>query len=64
MICTVSTVLDTPENVDRFVRRNLAAGVDHMFVFLDAPQPRVRALLDPLPQVTAIGTGEGNVLPT
>ncbi len=59
MICTVSTVLDTPENVEKFVRRNLAAGVDHMFVFLDERQPGVQALLDPMPEVTAIGTGDG-----
>lgn len=35
MICTVSTVRDTPDNVEAFARRNLAAGADHMYVFLD-----------------------------
>ncbi len=35
MICTVSTVKDSAENLHRFVARNLAAGADHLFVFLD-----------------------------
>ena len=58
MICTVSTVKDSPENVSRFVTRNLAAGVDHMFVFLDEHDAAVEALLDDEPHVTAVITDE------
>src|SRR4051794_24892145 len=35
MIATVSTVKDSAEGLARFVDRNLRAGADHMFVFLD-----------------------------
>lgn len=60
MLFTASTVSDSPENVRFFVGANLASGVDHMFVFLDAPQaPRqqeVGAFLDEHPQVTCIRT--------
>ena len=45
MIATVSTVKDTLANVQRFVRGNLAGGVDHMVVFLDAPDAEVEAWL-------------------
>ena len=58
VVFSVSTVRDSPANVERFVRGNLAAGVDHMFVFLDGTQPRVRALLDERPGVTAVTTDE------
>ncbi len=42
MLLTASTIKDSPENVRFFVAANLASGVDHMFVFLDAPA-RARA---------------------
>ncbi len=45
VIATVSTVKDTLANVQRFVRGNLAGGVDHMVVFLDAPDAEVEAWL-------------------
>ncbi len=61
MLLTASTVLDSPENVDFFVSANLASGVDHMVVFLDAPrearQDEVAALLAAEPRVTCIRTG-------
>ena len=48
-----------------FVAANLASGVDHMFVFLDAPkepgQPEVAAALADHPHVTCIPTGRGLV---
>lgn len=56
LICTVSTVFDTPENVELFVSRNLAAGVDHMFVFLDRRQPRVHRYLQHHPNTTPVVT--------
>ena len=63
MYCTATTVKDSPENVAFFVRANLASGVDHMFVFLDAPredgQAEVAAALDEHPRVTCIRTGKG-----
>jgi hypothetical protein len=58
LVCTVSTVLDTLPNVKTFVRGNLAAGVDHMFVFLDGPAPRVRTFLERHPHVTVVRTGK------
>lgn len=57
-IVTVSTIKESPEAASRFVRRTLESGVDHMIVFLDAPQPRVRAVLDNSPYVTVVRTGE------
>ncbi len=45
MIATVSTVKDTLANVQRFVAGNLAGGVDHMVIFLDAPDAEVEAWL-------------------
>lgn len=47
LVCTVSTVKDTLHNVEAFVGRNLAAGVDHMFVFLDAPDPETQFVARP-----------------
>ncbi|MGI9156132.1 MAG: glycosyltransferase family 2 protein [Marmoricola sp.] len=58
LVCTVSTVKDTRRNVEAFVGRNLAAGVDHMFVFLDAPDPETQGWLDQHPHTTAIPTGD------
>ncbi|MDP3893862.1 glycosyltransferase family 2 protein [Nocardioides sp.] len=56
MIVTASTVKDTLPNIERFVAGNLANGVDHMFVFLDAPDPEVRGFLDSHEHVTAVRT--------
>lgn len=54
MIATVSTVKDTLANVQRFVRGNLAGGVDHMVVFLDGPDPEVEAWLASQEHVTPV----------
>ncbi|MGB0101836.1 MAG: glycosyltransferase family 2 protein [Nocardioides sp.] len=60
MYFTVSTIKDSLENVRFFVDANLGSGVDHMFVFLDAPkddgQLEVAAALHEHPQVTCIPT--------
>ena len=60
MLFTASTVKDALPNVQRFVAGNLAGGVDHMFVFLDAPgaedQREVRAWLEEQPHVTTVAT--------
>jgi hypothetical protein len=62
MLVTVSTVLDTPANVRRFVADNLAMGVDHMIVFLDDPgapdQDQVEDELSRHGQVTCVPTGK------
>ncbi|MFC6287523.1 glycosyltransferase family 2 protein [Nocardioides sp. GCM10027113] len=61
MLFTATTVKDSPANVGFFVAANLASGVDHMFVFLDAPkdpgQQEVAEMLDADPRVTCIRTG-------
>ncbi|MGZ4436442.1 MAG: glycosyltransferase family 2 protein [Nocardioidaceae bacterium] len=57
MIVTVSTVKDSPANVRGFVERNLSAGADHMFVFLDVPDPAVAEHLGPQEHVTLVQTG-------
>lgn len=58
MIATVSTVKDTLANVQRFVRGNLAGGVDHMVVLLDAPDPEVEAWLAGQEHVTHVVADE------
>ncbi len=62
MLITASTVKDTLPNVQRFVAGNLAGGVDHLVVFLDAPkadgQLEVREWLEQQPQVTTVRTGK------
>jgi hypothetical protein len=50
----MTTLKDTPANVEKWVRRNLAGGIDHMIVYLDGPQPEVAALLEAHPDVTAV----------
>jgi hypothetical protein len=54
VILSVTTLKDTVANVEKWVRRNLAGGIDHMIVFLDAPQPEVEALLAGRSEVTAV----------
>jgi hypothetical protein len=50
----VTTLKDTAANVEKWVRRNLGGGIDHMVVFLDGPQPEVQELLDGHPHVTPV----------
>lgn len=54
MIFSVSTVKDTVSNVEKFVRRNIGGGIDHLVIFLDAEQPEVAAFLLGHPNVTCI----------
>ncbi|GGD28017.1 glycosyltransferase family 2 protein [Nocardioides daphniae] len=58
MIFSASTVLDSVAVVTDFVETNLAMGVDHLFVFLDAPdapgQAEVAAFLAAHPHTTPI----------
>lgn len=60
MLFTASTIRDSLDNVRFFVAANLASGVDHMFVFVDAPrdpeQRDVAAFLSDHPQVTCVRT--------
>ena len=58
LLCTVSTVKDTLDNVRHFVESNLASGADHMFVFLDEEDPEVEDYLTGREHVTAIRTDE------
>ncbi|MDZ5619488.1 glycosyltransferase family 2 protein [Nocardioides bizhenqiangii] len=57
-VCTVTTLWDSLDNVRQFVARNLAAGADHMFIFLDAPAPDVGEYLEGLDAVTVVRTGK------
>lgn len=58
MLFTVSTVKESVAGLERFVARNLANGVDHLFLFVDDHDPKVLAALGKHPHVTAIGTDE------
>ncbi len=59
MILSVSTVKDTVPNLEKFVRRNLAGGIDHLLVFLDDQQPEAAQLLEAHPHVTCVRTHRG-----
>lgn len=54
MIFTVSTVKESVEVLERFVRGNLAHGVDHMVICLDAPAPEVDAAFAGHPHVSLV----------
>ena len=56
-IVAVSTVKADPDQVERFLRRNLAGGVDHILVFLDDANAAVRQMLEAHPHVTVVRTG-------
>lgn len=57
MICTVSTVKDSRANIEAFIARNLAAGADHMFIFLDQGDRDPNAWLQSNEHVTVVRTG-------
>lgn len=56
MILSVTTLKDSRANVEKWVRRNLRGGIDHLVVFLDGPQPEVEELLEQHPHVTPVRT--------
>ncbi|WP_402466764.1 glycosyltransferase family 2 protein [Isoptericola aurantiacus] len=58
MICTVSTIKESPERVRQFVDDNLSAGVDHMFEFVDAPNGPVVRYLAEHPHCTVVRTDD------
>ena len=58
LVCTVSTVKDSLANVGDFVTRNLSAGADHMFIFLDEPAVEIEEYLAGVPQVTVVTTDD------
>lgn len=56
-VVAVSTVKADPDQAERFVRRNLGAGVDHILVFLDDPKGPSRQVFEDHPHVTVVRTG-------
>jgi hypothetical protein len=56
VILSVSTVKDTVPNLEKFVRRNLAGGIDHLLIFLDDKQPEAAEFLRAQSHVTFIPT--------
>lgn len=61
MLFTASTVKDTLPNLERFVTGNLAGGIDHLVVFLDAPEdtdPDAVDFLRSHQHVTCLATDE------
>jgi Glycosyl transferase family 2 len=56
-IVAVSTMKADLDQVERYLKRNLAGGVDHVIVFLDDANPPVRELLEQHPHATVVRTG-------
>jgi hypothetical protein len=54
VIISASTVKDSRDNVEKFVRRNLLGGIDHLVIFLDDALPEVEELLDGHPDVSYV----------
>ena len=63
MLIAATTVKDTLAHVRRFVAGNLAGGLDHLVVFLDAPgapeQAEVAEVLEAHPHVSCVKAGPG-----
>jgi hypothetical protein len=58
LVYTVSTCREPLNVIERFVRRNVAAGADHLFIFLDEPDGAVSEFLDGHSNVTGIVADE------
>jgi hypothetical protein len=58
LVYTVSTCREPLNVIEQFVRRNLAAGADHLFIFLDEPDGVVGEFLNGNSNVTAIVADE------
>jgi hypothetical protein len=56
-VVAATTLKADLDQVERFLRRNLSGGVDHLIVFLDEANPPVREILDANPHVTPVRTG-------
>jgi len=57
LLFTATTIKDTAESIERFVRGNLRAGADHMLLFIEGDDAAAQAeLFDQDPNVTAIPT--------
>lgn len=57
MLFTATTVKDTTENIESFVRGNLRGGADHMLLFIEGDDAETQTrVLDQHPHVTAIAT--------
>ena len=59
MLFTASTVKDTTAGLQELVARNLANGVDHLFLFIDDFDAAVTEEIGAHPHVTAVPTGPG-----
>lgn len=54
----VTLVRDSLPNVRRFVESNLAAGMDHLVIAMDAPDPEIERYLATQSQVTVFVADE------
>lgn len=59
LVCAVSTIKDTLPNIESYVARNLAGGVDHLVIFLDDPTREVKRALAEHPNVTCVPASGG-----
>jgi hypothetical protein len=59
VLCTVSTVRDSLEHIELFVRRNLASGADHMFIFLEGAEEDHLRFLEEHRHVTVFNADVG-----
>lgn len=57
LIWTTSTIKDTVANLERFVTRNLAGGVDHLVVFVDDDDAELLEFMSSHPHTTGIAAG-------
>jgi hypothetical protein len=54
VIISAGTIKDSRENIEKFIRRNILGGIDHLVVLLDAPDAEVEEYLDDHPDVSLV----------
>lgn len=54
VILSVTTLKDSVSNAEKWVRRNLGCGIDHLIVVVDGPQPELEAMLGAHPHATVV----------